>query len=187
MNFVNAIIPKQEYKDKDSLGSKIIVHFNPVEKDGNVYCAETIVDEYNEDEINSAYSQWKKRIDDEQLKIAKNNKINDISKYDTSDAINSFSINGVSIWLNRNDRNALMRRFEAEKASGVENTMLWYGINKFNLTVDNAINMLNSVEVYACKCYDTTSSHKAAVEALTSIDDVNNYNYKTGYPDKVNL
>lgn len=32
MNFVNAIIPKQEYKDKDSLGSKIIVHFNPVEK-----------------------------------------------------------------------------------------------------------------------------------------------------------
>ena len=80
-----------------------------------------------------------------------------------------------------------MRRFEAEKASGVENTTLWYGINKFNLTVDNAINMLNSIEVYACKCYDTTSSHKAAVEALTSIEDVNNYNYKTGYPDKVNL
>mgnify|MGYP006374720959 FL=1 len=80
-----------------------------------------------------------------------------------------------------------MRRFEAEKASGIENTTLWHGINKFDLTVDDAINMLNNIEVYACKCYDATSSHKAAVKALTSIDDVNNYNYKTGYPDKVNL
>ena len=187
MNFVNTIIPKQEYKDKDSLGSKIIVHLDPIEKDGDIYCAETIVDEYKEDEINSAYSEWKKRINDEELKIAKDNKINDISKYDTSDAVNSFSINGVSLWLNRNDRNALMRRFEAEKASGIENTTLWYGINKFDLAVYDAINMLNNIEVYACKCYDATASHKAAVEHLTSIDDVNNYNYTTGYPDKISL
>lgn len=110
-----------------------------------------------------------------------------ITAYDTSSNVNSFTIGGKELWLDRNTRAALMRRFEAEKASGVETTTLWYGEGKFEMPVDTAIGMLNSIEIYACKCFDVTASHKAAVGELDSIEDVLNYDYTTGYPDKLTI
>lgn len=108
-----------------------------------------------------------------------------INAYDTSDKVNSFTIGGKGLWLDRNTRAALMRRFEAEKASGVETTTLWYGEGKFEMPVDTAIGMLNSIEIYACKCYDVTAAHKAAVGELTDIEEILNYDFASGYPDKL--
>lgn len=119
------------------------------------------------------------------VKSVKERKLTDIAVYDQSANVNSFTIQGETLWLDRNTRAALMRRFEAEKASGVSETTLWYGASAFKMPVDTAITMLNAIEIYACKCYDTTAAHKADVNALESIGEIEKYNYTSGYPDKL--
>lgn len=110
--------------------------------------------------------------------------LKEISVYDSSDAVNSFSIDGKAIWLNKDTRLALRQRFVAEQASGIKSTTLWYGTDQFNLSVPDAIEMLNTIEIYACKCYDVTAAHKAMVQSMTTLDDVFGYDYTTGYPEK---
>jgi hypothetical protein len=45
--------------------------------------------------------------------------------------------------------------------------------------------MLSSLEVYAIQCYNKTTDHIYNVNALTSIDEVVNYDFKSGYPEKL--
>ena len=45
--------------------------------------------------------------------------------------------------------------------------------------------MLVAVEVYAGDALNVTESHKAAVEALESVEDVEAYDYTVGYPTKL--
>lgn len=112
--------------------------------------------------------------------------LSEISAYDKSAAVNSFTIDGKDVWLDRDTRLALRQRFAAEQASGITKTSIHYGSYVFNLDVSDALTMLNAIEVYACKCYDNTEAHKAAVksDALTGIEEVMSYDYKQGYPEK---
>lgn len=119
------------------------------------------------------------------LSDVKEKKLVEISAYDASSNVNSFTIGTTSLWLDRSMRATLMRRFEAEKSNNVTETTLWYGSTTLKLPVATAITILNAIEIYACQCYDVTASHKAAVEALNSIEAIEKYEYKTGYPDKL--
>lgn len=110
-----------------------------------------------------------------------------ITAYDSSKAVNNFTINGVDVWLDRSTRVALMRRYEAEKTSGVTITSLWYGESDFRMPVDTAIKVLNTIEIYACKSFDVTASHKAAVAELGNIEALLTYDYKAGYPEQINF
>jgi hypothetical protein len=47
--------------------------------------------------------------------------------------------------------------------------------------------MLNALEVYAAEALNVTESHKAAVNALTTIEEIEQYDITTGYPEKLNL
>ncbi len=110
-----------------------------------------------------------------------------ISKFDSSPKVNSFTIDGKTLWLDKDTRLALRQRFAAEKAGGITSTTLWYKTYKFSLSVDTAINILNAIEIYACKCYDITAAHKAAVQAMTDFKDILSYDYKVGYPHKLSF
>jgi hypothetical protein len=108
-----------------------------------------------------------------------------ISDYDSSDKVNSFTINGMKYWLDKETRAGLMLRFNAEKQSGKTDTTLWAGNVCVPLAIDKAIQMLYALEVYASACYDMTSSHRANVSNLKTIDEVMNYDYTSGYPSKL--
>ena len=47
--------------------------------------------------------------------------------------------------------------------------------------------MLNAVEVYASEALNTTESHKAAINSLDSIEDIEEYDFTIGYPNKIAL
>ena len=55
------------------------------------------------------------------------------------------------------------------------------------LPVDDVIDKLSSLEQYALSCYNVTASHKIAVQALTTIEAVNEYDVTQGYPTKLDL
>ena len=110
-----------------------------------------------------------------------------ISAFDNSPKVNSFTIDSKTLWLDKDTRLALRQRFAAEKAAGITSTTLWYKTFKFSLSVDTALDMLNAIEIYACKCYDITAAHKAAVQTMTDLKDILSYDYKVGYPDKLSF
>lgn len=114
-------------------------------------------------------------------------KIDEINTYDKSSTVNSFSIHSVDMWLDKETRTGLKLRFDAEKASGEQNTTLWYGSTKIALEVDVAIGLLLQVELYASRCYDTTQQHIANVQSLIILEEVNEYDFTVGYPEKLLL
>jgi hypothetical protein len=116
------------------------------------------------------------------LEEKKEEKIKDILSYDSSDKVNIFRINNNSLWIDKATRVGLSLRFESELAHGLEETTLWFDGISYTLDISMAKKMLRSLEFYASQCYDVTQEHIANVRKLTTIEEVNNYNYKTGYP-----
>lgn len=123
--------------------------------------------------------------DQELLKLHKNEIIKQINKYDKSSQINSFTIDGVQMWFDKSTRVSLMLRFQAERDSGSIETTLWYEALSFTLNLEEAIQMLYALELYASQCYDNTQRHLNNISKLETIEDVKNYDYTIGYPEKL--
>ena len=119
------------------------------------------------------------------LEDIKRYKKEEILHFDSSDEVNQFTINGMPVWLDKATRAGLMLRFQAETAIGKTNTTLWYESKEFALTIENAIKMLYAIEVYASACYDNTQKHISIIDTFETKDEVENYDYTTGYPDKL--
>lgn len=125
--------------------------------------------------------------EEDTLRHMKEDLRNSINDYDQSEEINGFSVSGVNLWLDKATRAGLMLRFQAEIAAGLETTALWYDGVRFPLTLTDAMQMLYALELYASACYDNTQRHLAAVDAMTSADEVETYDITAGYPDKLSF
>jgi len=121
------------------------------------------------------------------LETVKSAKIAEITAYDASDAVNSLTLDNDTMWINRDDRVSTMNSTTILKNAGVETVTQWYGGKKYTLPCDTLIQMLQALEIYALACYNVTEEHKAAVNALTTIEEVDAYDYKTGYPEKLSF
>ena len=112
-------------------------------------------------------------------------KKDEILRYDSSDEVNAFYMQGQRMWLDKATRAGLMLRLQAEQSMGKETTTLWYGSHQFELPMANAFQMLYALELYASQCYDNTQRHLAAVAALESKDEIDAHDYRTGYPEEL--
>ena len=117
----------------------------------------------------------------------KREKLDEIKHYDESSEVNEFFIHDIPVWLDKTTRVGLKLRFESEIAMGKTETTLWYNNIQFPLPLENAIQMLFAIEVYASSCYDMTQYHLAQVNELEDINEIENYDYTTGYPEKLNF
>lgn len=123
--------------------------------------------------------------EEQKLLRAKNKKIAELTAYDKSEEVNIFYISEIGVWLDKDTRVGLKLRFEAEMALGRDGTILWHNGLQFPLPLSTAMQMLYALEVYASACYDNTQAHLAAVDALTTIEEVNTYDYTLFYPEKL--
>ena len=53
------------------------------------------------------------------------------------------------------------------------------------LDIQTAKRSLAEIQIYANQCYGVTEQHKAAINALTTISEVEEYSYETGYPERL--
>ncbi len=125
--------------------------------------------------------------EEELLKQAIENKVDEIKEYDKSSAVNSFKLNGIDAWINREDRIGTRRAIELDKAHGQTESDIW--LNGFLLRVncDLALKLLDEVEHYAYHAYNRTQAHIHAVQGLKSVEEVHKYDYTQGYPEKLDL
>ena len=120
-----------------------------------------------------------------ELEKAKRDKLKEIDNYDTSAEVNSFFLNGLQVWLNKDTRVGLMNSLTIEKNVGKEDSTLWFNNICVVVKCDAAMQMLSALELYALECYNKTAEHKVAVEALKSLEAVKDYDYTIGYPTKL--
>ena len=121
------------------------------------------------------------------LKVAKKAVVAEIEAYYTSPAVKGFTLNGAVVWLDKDTRVGLMNSTNIVKATGSANTTLWLGGERMVVPCDKAIQLLSALEMYALGCFNVTASHKAAVEAMTTLDEVLAYDYTKGYPEQLKM
>ena len=177
---VRNIMPKEEWAEVAPAFIRrkkqyYYLRVNPQENDGMITSIEELVDhEPTEEDKTTLYVKW--------LAMEKKVKLHEIEQYDTSDNVNIFEIGGVSAWLDKATRVGLKNSLAVEAEAGHETTTLYLNGNAITLQVTKAVEMLDELELYAIECYRQTEVHKAAVNALSVIEDVEGYDYTTGYP-----
>ena len=154
-----------------------------------IYCAKDA--ELQDYEV-VAYSDYlraenKKKYEGKTLEEAKEMLLAEIDAYDTSSAVNGFILNGLLVWLDKATRVGLMNSTTITKAAGQKTTTLWLKGIKLVVDCDKAIQLLSALEMYALECFNVTASHKAAVSELTTIEEVEAYDYKAGYPKMLEM
>ena len=191
INFIKTFIPKGDFKEKYEHGGMMVRHLAAVldEKMGAYECYECTVPigEYDENEVQKAFVEFSAKMDALKLEQAKTDKIAQIAAYDTSSAVNGFKLNGMLVWLDKATRVGLMNSTTIAKTAGQETTTLWLGEVKLVVECDKAIKLLSALEMYALECFNITASHKATVSELKSIEEVEAYDYKSGYPKMLEM
>lgn len=123
--------------------------------------------------------------EEELVEMVKQSKKDEIQTHDKSEEVNLFYIGDTAMWLDKETRTGLMLRFQAEQAIGNTDTTLWANGVQYPLPLAMAVQMLYALEVYASACYDNTQRHLAAVDSLSTIEEIQSYDYTVGYPDKL--
>ena len=121
------------------------------------------------------------------LEMAKANKIAELEAYDQSDAVNSFTIGGQSMWLTVDERQQIATQISANEAVGRTSMTRWFGGTSYTFPLSTWKQMLVALEVYAGDAINVTESHKAAINALDDIEDVEAYDFTIGYPEKLSF
>lgn len=106
-----------------------------------------------------------------------------IELYSSSSNINSFIYEGKEYWLDKNDRTSLWNLSN----SSLGNLEIVIGDNIITISSLKLKAFLLKLELYAYKCFVNTFKHLKAAKNLDELEDIINYDYTTGYPEKVTL
>lgn len=127
------------------------------------------------------------------LAKAKEVKIAELMVYDESDAVNSFELlqNGVKIidyWMKPDLRTSLEGDVIAfSKVQDYYN----FDIRELGITLPlnckKFLAALDDLKRYAVRSFNNTSLHLAAIQQLTSKEEVEAYDFTTGYPEKLSF
>lgn len=191
IGFVSTLIPADKFKKKYELGDITIFHIGEVldNESGAYKCFECSMAtaEFNEDEVMAAFEEFKAKFAASELATAKAQKIAEIDAYDTSPAVNGFYLNGERVWLDFELRDRVYQGNERLQRIGRTDTTLWLGKQCYNLSIEQAQNIISHIEAYAKDCYNVTAAHKKAVSELTSIEEVEKYDITAGYPAQLKM
>ena len=114
-------------------------------------------------------------------------KLAEISAYDRSSAVNGFTLGITEMWLSFDERARIRQSIDAYRNEGRTEMTKWFNGKAFTFPLDTWQTMLDKLSVYASEALNVTERHKAEVSALTSIEAVEGYDYKTGYPEKLSF
>lgn len=191
ISFVRTFIPADLFKKEYAFGGLTIYHLNEqMNAEMNAYeCWECSVrsSEHTQDDVMAAFAEFKAKLAASELATAKAQKLAEIDAYDTSSAVNVFSLNGATVWLDKATRVGLMNSTSITKAMGQPTTTLWLGESKMEVPCDTAIQLLSALEMYALECFNVTAAHKKAVNELNSIEEVEKYDITVGYPAQLKM
>ena len=148
--------------------------------------------EYPEASINQVLSMTPPEPYQRTLEDAKRDKIWQIEEYDRGSNVNSFNVilgedNTISYWLTPEQRAGYKNSIDAAKLLNIKEVHPVFNGIQLTMSTSTAEMALAQIQIYADKCYIVTETHKANVNALDSIEAVDNYDITSGYPEKLNF
>ena len=106
--------------------------------------------------------------------------------YDSSEEVNTCSVNGVALWLDKSSR-ALFRVQAQDSADVAEFTLYGFDGSQVILTCVQLKDLLSKLEAYAMATYGVTRHHETAIKALKDVAAVQSYDFTNGYPEPLVL
>lgn len=188
--FIKTRVPVKGYKPVEKVGDMVHARFGREIIDADTYaCAETMAsaDKFNAEDAEEAYKKWKATLAASEVRQAKDAKTREIEAYDTSTAVNGFKLNGTVFWLDKATRVGLMNSTTIAKNMGSETTDLWLDEVKLTIDCDKVIRLLGGIEMYALECFNVTARHKAEVNDLKTVAEVEAYDVTEGYPKQLEI
>ena len=125
--------------------------------------------------------------EEELLEKAKIEKIQEIEEYDSSGNVNSFILGEVNMWLTVEERQQIATQITANETIGRNTMTRWFGGQSFTFPIETWKSMLIALEVYAGDALNVTEEHKAIVNSLLTIQDIEDFDITEGYPTKLNF
>lgn len=123
------------------------------------------------------------------LERAKASKVAELEAYDDSDAVNSFTVNVggqvIEAWLTPEQRANYKNSLDSAELLGLTEVHPVFGGQQLTIPTQTAKMALAQIQIYADRCYIVTENHRAAINALTTIEEVEAYDYQQGYPEKL--
>lgn len=119
------------------------------------------------------------------IETLKEVKLNELVDYDKSDNVNTFTVNGVNAWFDKENRAALSTSIESASLLGETEITFVVNDKEFSIDIQAAKQMLATVQRYADKCFLVTEAHKRTIKGLSKAEDIVSYDVTTGYPTKV--
>lgn len=174
----NQIVIKGQRTIKDKDGNDKIVNtntFNPK----------------HEDIIADGWEEYVTPIYERTIEDYRRDKIREINHYDSSSEVNNCYIktlnSEVSYWANKTERSAL--KSAVQDCIVIGRDVYRLDLRDIGVSVDincnKLLEMLSALEVYAIDCYNKTTDHIFNVNGLTTIEEIENYDYRSGYPEKL--
>ena len=125
------------------------------------------------------------------LEDAKNEMQWKIDDYDNSDNVNSFEaeVSGQTIegWFTPEERSNYRNSIDAAKILGVNELTFFVNDVELTVTPTQGEYMLAQIQLYADQCYVVTKEHKLTVNGLETIEEVDAFDYESGYPQKLHF
>lgn len=191
ITFMKTIIAKDSYKEKYDIGNIKVCHLEAVLDEGKgIYeCYECTVptNQYNKEKVQNIFAEFQSKLKASELATAKSQKITEIESYDTSPSVNGFVLNGQKVWLDFELRDRVYQGNERLQRIGRTDTTLWLGNQCYNLSIEQAQNIISHIEAYAKDCYNVTAAHKKAVTELQTVEEVEAYDHTQGYPEQLEM
>lgn len=193
MEFVKSTMPKGEYKDEERVGDVVFTRFGATENGDDMEFYEACVPngEYDRSKAEEEYNAYIAKVKASELQSAITAKKKEIMEYDSSEGVGKinnfyFMYDGQTFpyWFNAYERTALSAEATAwaKKYGTYRIDARKYGVS-FEISCDTLLDWLGQLSDYAIKCFNRTSEHLRNVGALTTVEDVAAYDYKSGYPE----
>ena len=145
--------------------------------------------------LSDGWSVYKKPVviltESELMQQAKDKILQQINEYDESPEVNICRIRYINdmfdYWASKSERSALKSAVQDCINMGRDKYRL--DLRELGLSMEvsckDLIDMLSALEVYAIDCYNKTTDHIYAVNSLTTIEEVERYEYYKDYPKKL--
>ena len=114
-------------------------------------------------------------------------KLGELEQYAQSPEVNTISFKGMSIWLTPSERSHYSVSIRAAEELGEKQIIFAIGGQAVTLDIPTAHICLAKIQRYADATFMVTTMHKANIVKLTTLEEVQAYNFKQGYPDKLTL
>lgn len=135
--------------------------------------------------IEAGYEVYEPEVYKPTLSDVRERKLMEIEAYNKSPEVDSFKLNGEDTWLTVEERLNYDRSLRAYEELNMDKANFFINGKEFKVSVSDAKKMLSAIQLYADMAYIITMKHKQAIQELDSIEAIETYDYKAGYPDKL--